>query len=634
MANISLMEGIKEYVRITNSITKPNNERDMELFNKIINKDNIFNYAPLDLAKLRRFANEVKAEEIETCLEFYKVVAEELGIRCIDTEEESEIDEEDIIIDSEDSEDLRWNTDSKHELGKFFLRRTSFGKEVNAEAIVYTDGTVKILKGSKISEIEADIPSVRRIRGRYRDKFSKGIITDEILCSTPSSAAMIVIGHTANGWIEWKDINGNPLDEYRELIDDLKGAPLSSLHKDDDTDVQEGSSTFEDGQSAEQAAYLEVVSESQKEVAGMQSNFETMPIPKISLSEESIRNLRSIGIELVDRIIKAFRHSNSSSNSNDMQPVNFEVIDSPEPYTEEDRNAEVIGIPFSKVKTAIELGMNILYRGVPGCGKTFAANCDAMAIIGRRSSNRIKQIDFTENTSYSDTMIGLRQSESGRWQYVKGEIARFCEFACHYPDLKFVLILNELTRANTEAVLGQMFTAMENQYRGKEFILDNGDKFICPKNLIIIATMNGTDRGVKKLDKATEERFYIIDVKPLWEEWATNKDAFDNLIGVLGIRLGSDEYNIVSELCQIVAEVNLKCDEGGVLSADNQIGQRQLLQFVGQKDIYGKNIEYNKATLKIVIEQIMSRVKQMADVYNTLQDDVYKLQKLVGKCNE
>ena len=90
----------------------------MELFNKIINKDNIFNYAPLDLAKLRRFANEVKAEEIETCLEFYKVVAEELGIRCIDTEEESEIDEEDIIIDSEDSEDLRWNTD-KVRVSKF-----------------------------------------------------------------------------------------------------------------------------------------------------------------------------------------------------------------------------------------------------------------------------------------------------------------------------------------------------------------------------------------------------------------------------------------------------------------------------------------------------------------------------------
>ena len=89
---------------------------------------------------------------------------------------------------------------------------------------------------------------------------------------------------------------------------------------------------------------------------------------------------------------------------------------------------------------------------------------------------------------------------------------------------------------------------MENKYRGKEFRLDNGDIFICPKNLIILATMNGTDRGVKKLDKATEERFYIIEVDPLWEEWTTNEEAFDKLIDTLGIIVGTAEEDIVKRL--------------------------------------------------------------------------------------
>ena len=44
----------------------------------------------------------------------------------------------------------------------------------------YTDGTVKILKGSKISD-EADIP--QGIEAGI-GQFSKGIITDDILCST------------------------------------------------------------------------------------------------------------------------------------------------------------------------------------------------------------------------------------------------------------------------------------------------------------------------------------------------------------------------------------------------------------------------------------------------------------------
>ena len=32
----------------------------------------------------------------------------------------------------------------------------------------------------------------------------------------PSSAGWIVIGKSNNGWIEWKDLQGNPIEKYRD----------------------------------------------------------------------------------------------------------------------------------------------------------------------------------------------------------------------------------------------------------------------------------------------------------------------------------------------------------------------------------------------------------------------------------
>lgn len=38
----------------------------------------------------------------------------------------------------------------------------------------------------------------------------------DFLCSSPSTAAAVVLGRPANGWIEWKDENGKTLnDVYR-----------------------------------------------------------------------------------------------------------------------------------------------------------------------------------------------------------------------------------------------------------------------------------------------------------------------------------------------------------------------------------------------------------------------------------
>ena len=475
----SLIDKIKKYVRITNYLGEPT-EDDEELFNRTINKNGMFSSEPLNLNDIVELAHKVKATNIRESIDFYKQLAEEIGIEYIDADMD--------VIETPEVE--------------------------------VTD----------IEEVE-----------------EKPKMKEEAVCTTEET--------------------------------------------------------------------------------------ELMQIPKVGLSDKTLKQIS----KSTDKIVGAIKELKTTQKKNDeteeTEETVMEIDESSEEYSIEQREEDVIGIPFSKVKRAVERGMNIIYRGVPGCGKTHTANCDAKAIIGKVKSNRIKQIDFTENLDYTDTMVGMKQSEDGIWRYIKGEIAEFCEFADQHRDKVFVLILNEFTRANTEAVLGQMFTAMENKYRGTEFTLDSGDKFVCPKNLVILATMNGTDKGVKKLDKATEERFYIIDVKPLWVEWATDTDAFDRLIDTLEITIDSEEYKIVEKLCKIMSNINISCEEGGMLTADYQIGQRQLLQFVGQKGLNDKPIRYNKETLGIVIEQLLSRVNQLKEMNTSIKNHVDELSKLLERCN-
>jgi len=81
---------------------------------------------------------------------------------------------------------------------------------------------------------------------------------------------------------------------------------------------------------------------------------------------------------------------------------------------------------------------------------------------------------------------------------------------------KFILIIDELNRANLPSVLGELIYALE--YRGDniETVYEvEGNKTIqLPKNLFIIGTMNTADRSVGHIDYAIRRRFAFVDVLP------------------------------------------------------------------------------------------------------------------------
>ena len=168
-----------------------------------------------------------------------------------------------------------------------------------------------------------------------------------------------------------------------------------------------------------------------------------------------------------------------------------------------------------RLKALLKNKKNIILQGAPGVGKTFTAERLAYTFMGGKDKQRIELIQFHQNYSYEDFILGYKPNAEGGFELRYGTFYRFCKKAQNTPDKDFFFIIDEINRGNLSKIFGELLMLIENSYRGKEIRLAYTDEpFSVPKNLYIIGMMNTADRSLAMIDYALRRRFSFFEMKP------------------------------------------------------------------------------------------------------------------------
>ena len=141
---------------------------------------------------------------------------------------------------------------------------------------------------------------------------------------------------------------------------------------------------------------------------------------------------------------------------------------------------------YDRLASVLKKKRNIILQGAPGVGKTFAAKRLAYSIMGEADDDRIEFVQFHQNYSYEDFMMGYKPVNEG-FEFKYGIFYRFCQKAANHPDKDYFFIIDEINRGNMSKIFGELLMLIEADYRDKKATLAyNGLSFSVPKRLHII----------------------------------------------------------------------------------------------------------------------------------------------------
>lgn len=240
----------------------------------------------------------------------------------------------------------------------------------------------------------------------------------------------------------------------------------------------------------------------------------------------------SILMEFADKALKNYLASKKDQKEVDKELVFDQQFDSYISFlTQELSEREVLEIPNS-----VRVIVNVVKDAIIVRGET-----------GKETRVLFKDIKgayLADNITFSD--IKNNRSLSGTAPHIATYIERILtmfrnsEFIDNninttitgkIEEKPYVLLIDEINRANLATVLGELIYALE--YRGESVKPlygkkeDNNHQLILPPNLYIIGTMNTADRSAMSMDYAIRRRFAFFNMLPQNLDLADfNQDVF------------------------------------------------------------------------------------------------------------
>ena len=253
-----------------------------------------------------------------------------------------------------------------------------------------------------------------------------------------------------------------------------------------------------------------------------------------------------------------------------------EPTDECEIYTDKDFLNEVF-IDEQQLQTLKSLLLrkkNLILQGAPGVGKTFVAQRLAFAMMGMKDDSRVKVIQFHQNYSYEDFVMGYKPNGEGGFSLVNGIFYDFCQQARLHRESPYFLIIDEINRGNLSKIFGELLQLIEADYRDQPIHLAyNKQRFSVPSNLYVIGMMNTADRSLAMIDYALRRRFSFYEMKP-----GFGADAFKAYIS-------NWETPQLRKLIKAILELNKVIEDDSSLGSGFCIGHSYLCNFENGCDL-------------------------------------------------
>lgn len=212
----------------------------------------------------------------------------------------------------------------------------------------------------------------------------------------------------------------------------------------------------------------------------------------------------------------------------------------------------------ASVRSALDYHRYVVLQGPPGTGKTRMA----LAVARSAYADRSLVVQFHANTTYETFVGGLAPvlaTGSGSLTFAPraGVLLRAISRSNQQPDSDFLLVIDEINRADLAKALGEAIFLLEPdpdmprtldvEYPFEEL---GGSRITMPPNLHILGTMNTADRSIAIVDVAVRRRFAFIDMWPRLdvvdpETCPLGAEAFRMLLGIFVDDAPPDAFSLM-----------------------------------------------------------------------------------------